>query len=117
LCFEAILLISRPIGIDQKLEISLRGHVPRNHTTAFLVSDYRMILTQTQEWRKRLVNKKMKVLPVHGQGRHFMAPGGHLMAQNDSSWQRICYKDGKLECSEACEPPGILARSGFKIPD
>jgi hypothetical protein len=33
--FEAIVLKSRPIGIDQKLEITLRGHVLRSCGTIF----------------------------------------------------------------------------------
>jgi hypothetical protein len=40
------------------------------------------------EWRKRLVNKKRKSLPAHGAERQLMAPGGQLMAENDSSWTR-----------------------------
>jgi hypothetical protein len=37
------------------------------------MSDYKIILYHTPEWRKRLVNKKMKSLPAHGEGRRVMA--------------------------------------------
>ena len=38
--FEAILQKSRPIGIDQKSESSLTGHVLRSHGTAVVICEY-----------------------------------------------------------------------------
>ena len=57
--FDAILFKSRPIGIEQQLDIVLACHVLKKHRTAFVMSDYKIILYHTTLQRKRLVNKKL----------------------------------------------------------
>ena len=56
--FDAILLKSRSIEVEKQLEIKLGGHLPKDHVTAFLMSNYKIILYQPSKWRKRLMNKK-----------------------------------------------------------
>jgi hypothetical protein len=80
---------SRPIGIEQQLDIVLACHVLKKHRTAFVMSDYKIILYHTPKWRKRLVNKKMNFArswrkttihgyrrTTHGEKGPFMEPAG-----------------------------------------
>jgi hypothetical protein len=85
--FEAILLKSRPIGIEQQLGFALAWHVLRNPVTVFLMSVYKMILYHQMKWCKRLVNKKMRPLPAHGAKGHLMTPEGQFMTKKDHSCQ------------------------------
>jgi hypothetical protein len=46
--------------------------VLKKQGTAFVLNDYKTILYHAQQWRKRLVHKKIKSLPAHGAKRPFM---------------------------------------------
>jgi len=67
------------------LEILVACYVLKKQGIAFVLSDYKTILYHAQQWRKRLVHKKIKSLPAHGAKRPFMVPEGPLMVKNDPS--------------------------------